>query len=418
MIIYYNKDVIIILINDQWGDILANKNSYLSRIVNSFSKKKELTQKEHRQAIMQARYDKSGKPLDEKYQYHKKKILDNRDSEFNYSRKKNSSFNDRPQPTFTKIPIQNKNKKSVTWIPKHNTIFDKINSEHNKEIIIKSSRLIVENILKATNSNLNKQELDNLSGFLSLVVSESISSIFNEEINLVDSIKAFLSVGKKVYRVLVYINEKNEVSFSDRFSLANNDDISDYNQFKIQHTTAIKKFYGGLETMGQISADNIYKSAPILDEFEQGKEIKINQLEALIGEKIRDQQIIIQALTCSGFAKEYNDVSKFKILDHDGLGTLGDALLKALISESLFRGDPSISRGSLTDDKRKLENNPQLQSFGITMKLESILFSRNTDLDGNKKLATAIEAIIGAIYLSNGIDDTKNFVNKYILKQG
>lgn len=395
---------------------LASKKSIISRIVSSLTKNKKLTSKEHKQAIMRARFDKTPMPIEERYKLHKRKILDNRDDNYIDLKKPKIDFTNRARD---KVLVHNKRQtKNVSWTPKHNTFFDKINSERNKEIIIKSSRLIVESILKITGGNLDKKQLDNLSGFLSLVVSESLSSAFKDEVRIADSIKTFISVGKKVYKVLVYINEKYETVFAEDYKLANEDDINDFYQFKLKHTKAIRHYYGGPENMGNINSDRTVKRTSILDEFTRKNQDSIEQLENLVGEKLKDSQIITQALTCSGFAKEYNDVSNDKILDHDGLATFGDALLKALISESLFKNDPSITRGSLTDEKRMLENNPELQSIGKQLKIDTILFQRNNEISGNKKLATAIEALIGAIYLSNGHETVRKFVDKYIIKQG
>lgn len=397
---------------------MANKKSIISRIVSSFSKNKELTPKEHKQAIMRARFDDSPTPIKKRYKVQKKRILENRDSVIILSKTPHSFSRNNTQIKSLKRTTQFQDNKNTIWIPRHNSLFDKINSERNKEIIIKSSRLIVENILKATSGNLDKNKLDNLSGFLSLVVSESISSIFKDEVRVVDSIKTFISVGENVYKIYVYINEKYETVFAEDYKLANEDDINDFYQFKLKHANAIRHYYGGPENMGKINSDRTVKRISILDEFTRKNQDSIEQLENLVGEKLKDPQIITQALTCSGFAKEYNDVSNHKILDHDGLATFGDALLKALISESLFKNDPSITRGSLTDEKRMLENNPELQSIGKQLKIDTILFQRNNEINGNKKLATAIEALIGAIYLSNGHETVRKFVDKYIIKQG
>lgn len=365
---------------------------------------------------MRARYDKTPIPIEERFKLHKEKILDNRDDNYNDTKKPRIGYISR---TRSKVLVHNKRQtRNVSWVPKHNTVFDKINSERNKEIIIKSSRLIVESILRITGGNLDKNQLDNLSGFLSLVVSESLSSAFKDEVRIIDSIKAFISVGKKVYKILVYINDKYETVFSENYELASENDINDFCQFKLKHAIAIRDYYGGPENMGNINNDRTERRTTILDEFTQKNQDNIEQLENLVGEKLKDPQIITQALTCSGFAKEYNDVSNDKILDHDGLATFGDALLKALISESLFRNEPSITRGSLTDEKRMLENNPELQSIGKQLRIQTILFQRNNEINGNKKLATAIEALIGAIYLSNGHESVRKFVDKYIIKQG
>lgn len=235
---------------------MAKKSSMLSRMKNSFSKNQKLTKVENSKAIMKARFSSSGKPIKQRYEDEKKIILKNRKHEGSTLKKNDPIFNrkyiDKNQTAHRPRSIRN----TTTWKPKHDSVFDKINSERNKEIIIKTSRFFVENILKTSGFNLNPRELDNMSGFLSLVVSESISLILKEEIIIGKTINAYISLGKNVYKVIVYINEKYEVSFSDEFRLANRDDIKEYKQFNLEHIEAIKKYYGGLENMNQINSEN------------------------------------------------------------------------------------------------------------------------------------------------------------------
>ncbi|QLY40181.1 hypothetical protein HF295_04610 [Hujiaoplasma nucleasis] len=232
---------------------MAKKSSILSLVKNSLSKNQKLTKDENSKAIMEARFSSSGKPIKQRYEDEKKKILKNRKHE-GITLKKNDpiikkKYNHKNQTAHRPQSVRN----TVTWKPKHDSIFDKINSERNKEIIIKTSRFVVENILKTSGFNLNKSELDNMSGFLSLVVSESISLMLKEEIIIGKTINAYISLGKNVYKAIVYINEKYEVSFSDKLRLANRDDIKEYEQFNIQHLDTINKYYGGLENLNQIN---------------------------------------------------------------------------------------------------------------------------------------------------------------------
>lgn len=149
-------------------------------------------------------------------------------------------------------------------------------------------------------------------------------------------------------------------------------------------------------------------------EYHAEKAIRLARLYAVIGYPLKDESIALQAITCSNFAKEYNDCSEDKIYEHDGLAVVGDAILKSVLSIDGFLADKTITEGDLTNQKKAIENNAALQSLGIQMNLPDILFHANTDLQGKKKIATAVEAIIGAIYFSHGFDACIDFIHRYM----
>ncbi len=149
-------------------------------------------------------------------------------------------------------------------------------------------------------------------------------------------------------------------------------------------------------------------------EYHATKDEKLAKLYAIIGYPLNDDALGLLSITCSNFAKEYNDCAPDKIYEHDGLAVVGDAILKAILSIEYFT--PSITEGTLTDIKKDIENNAVLQDLGLKLDLPNILFSSNTDLQGKKKMATAIEAIIGAIYFSHGFDACQDFIKRTILK--
>lgn len=148
-------------------------------------------------------------------------------------------------------------------------------------------------------------------------------------------------------------------------------------------------------------------------EYQATKEEKLRKLYQVIGFELKDEKIALTALTCSNFAKEYNDCSSDRIYEHDGLAVVGDAILKAVLSIAYFT--PEITEGDLTDIKKNIECNAVLQELGNKMDLPHILFSSNTDLLGKKKIATAVEAVIGAIYFSHGFDACKAFIEEKII---
>lgn len=134
-------------------------------------------------------------------------------------------------------------------------------------------------------------------------------------------------------------------------------------------------------------------------------EDKIAKLYDFIGFKVRMDLAII-SITCSGYANEHKKVSQ------DALAVVGDHVLKMLLTSSEFLKDFYISKKQLTDKYQFLETNKNLESIGDEHNVKEFLLYLNTDLDGNKKLATAIEAIIGAIYLSEGILKVEKFTSK------
>lgn len=307
--------------------------------------------------------------------------------------------------------------------PKYNTVFDLINDHRNSETIQKVTGFVVEHILRTSNLSISNRELDLARGFFSLALSEVLSYTFRDQIELHKKVETFISIAKKVYKVWVYLNDEYDIILDDNIQIVTNTDDEQLAAFRQRHSQTISKYYGSVSDFGAItsvpsSRQEPTVQLPIVHEFDRLRTESIPLLEKLIGFSLNDHQIVSQALTCSGFAKEFNDVSQDKILDHDGLGTLGDAVLKSVISEKLFRQNPAITRGELTDAKRELENNPELQSIGLRLDIDKLLLHRNNELKGKKKLATAIEAIVAAIYLSNGLDDTIKFIEQFILQQG
>lgn len=149
-------------------------------------------------------------------------------------------------------------------------------------------------------------------------------------------------------------------------------------------------------------------------EYHAEKAMKLTRLYEVIGYPLNDEKIALQAITCSNFAKEYNDCSQDRIYEHDGLAVVGDAILKSVLSIDAFLADQTITEGDLTNQKKAIENNASLQSIGIQMNLADILFYANTDLQGKKKIATAVEAIIGAIYFSHGFDACIDFIHRHM----
>ena len=143
--------------------------------------------------------------------------------------------------------------------------------------------------------------------------------------------------------------------------------------------------------------------------------IYIKRLEIFTMCEFNKKELALIAITCYDFATKYCDATKLRIESQDALATFGDTVLKMILAEHLLIEEKCNDSGKLTILKSDLENNKVLNKIGIDQNMKDFLLYNDRELDGNKKYATSLEAIIGAIYLSNGIEDTKRFVSEYIL---
>ncbi len=139
---------------------------------------------------------------------------------------------------------------------------------------------------------------------------------------------------------------------------------------------------------------------------------KLDKLHDFLGYKLDNLEYALQAITCSGFAQEYTDKTKMTLNNQDSLAVVGDHVIKLTLSNLLFRKNPEINNGELSITINELQSNFALQRIGERLNIYNFLLYVNTELDGKKKLATSLEAIIGAVFLSEGFDEAKKFILK------
>lgn len=135
---------------------------------------------------------------------------------------------------------------------------------------------------------------------------------------------------------------------------------------------------------------------------------KLSELYRFIGFNI-DENLATIAITCSGYASENGFISQ------DAIALVGDHVLKMMITSNEFKKNHKLSKEELTNRYQLKESNKNLEAIGEKNKVKEFLLHSNTDLDGKKKLATSLEAIIGAIFLSEGIIKTEEFLVRLCL---
>lgn len=143
---------------------------------------------------------------------------------------------------------------------------------------------------------------------------------------------------------------------------------------------------------------------------------KFHVLEKLIGCSIREKSYYTRALVHRSFL-EQNDNSH---PSNERLEFLGDSVLSLVIAEYLYNKYPDEEEGFLTKVRAKIVNRKALADAAERIKLEEfILLSKNISKDviyGSKSiLSDALEALIGAVYLDNGLEASKNFIIGVIL---
>jgi len=150
------------------------------------------------------------------------------------------------------------------------------------------------------------------------------------------------------------------------------------------------------------------------DQKEIGKIIKI---------KFKNHNLLRQALTHRSYINEHQDDKKIAALGHnERLEFLGDAVLELVVTEYLFK-KYNNPEGELTNWRASLVNSKMLAQISREIQLDDFLFlSKGEALDKNSKarnyiLANTIEALIGAIYLDQGIRKVKGFIENFILNK-
>lgn len=119
-----------------------------------------------------------------------------------------------------------------------------------------------------------------------------------------------------------------------------------------------------------------------------------------------------QALTHTSFANEAKGIT---VEHNERLEFLGDAVLDIIISDYLFHKFPAMTEGNLTKARAHIVCEQTLACLAGKIHLgDYLLLGKGEDLSGGRKrtsiLADALEAIIGAVYIDQGMKTASEFV--------
>jgi len=129
----------------------------------------------------------------------------------------------------------------------------------------------------------------------------------------------------------------------------------------------------------------------------------------------KNQNLLKTALTHKSWVNEHQGSAT-----NERLEFLGDAILEFIVSEALYQKFPGKDEGYLTALRANLVNTKNLARVGKKMGVgNELLLSKGEKEAGGKDniglIANTVEAIIGALYLDQGLAKTRDFIEKKLL---
>jgi len=142
-------------------------------------------------------------------------------------------------------------------------------------------------------------------------------------------------------------------------------------------------------------------------------------LEKKLNLKFKDKDLLIQAFCHRSYLNENPD---FYLFHNERLEFLGDAVLEVVVTEYLYKKYPEKSEGELTNWRAALVNAKMLAEVAKNSGLNDfLLLSRGEKKELGKArqyiLANTFEALVGAMYLDQGIDSCQKFIEKNLIKE-
>ncbi|HNS52395.1 MAG TPA: ribonuclease III [Anaerolineae bacterium] len=144
--------------------------------------------------------------------------------------------------------------------------------------------------------------------------------------------------------------------------------------------------------------------------------IDLGDVEKRIGLVFADKSLLLRALVHSSYRNEHPG---FSFEDNERLEFLGDAALGFITGEHLYHRFPEVTEGALTTLRAALVRRDALAEMARRFDLGSFLMmgaGAHADKVHERPatLCAAFEALVGAIYLDQGLEQTREFLQPLI----
>lgn len=140
----------------------------------------------------------------------------------------------------------------------------------------------------------------------------------------------------------------------------------------------------------------------------------IAEFEKKLQYDFRDRSLLVESLTHPSFVHEGEEGN---VSHYERLEFLGDAVLELAVSTVLYNMRPNDGEGDLTRARADLVNRRTLAKIASELNIgEALRLGAGERKSGGVQkpsiLASALEAVIGAVYLDGGWDDARRLVER------
>ncbi|OGD95627.1 ribonuclease III [Candidatus Curtissbacteria bacterium RIFCSPHIGHO2_12_FULL_38_9b] len=143
------------------------------------------------------------------------------------------------------------------------------------------------------------------------------------------------------------------------------------------------------------------------------------KLQQTIGIKFINIDLLNNAFVHRSYLNEHKN---YKGNSNERLEFLGDSVLSLVVSIYLYKRLPKSTEGELTMLRASLVRTETLSKLALSLNLGTYLYLSKGEEESNGRnsrsiLANTFEALIGAIYLDQGLLKTQKVLEKLILKK-
>ena len=147
------------------------------------------------------------------------------------------------------------------------------------------------------------------------------------------------------------------------------------------------------------------------------REQDIFEFEQKIGYSFKNKDLLIQAFTHSSLVNEQKINKK---PDYERLEFLGDAVLEMISSAYLYKTYPDKKEGEMSKIRASLVCEPALAYCSEQINIKKyIQLGKGEEATGGRNkesiIADVMEAVIGALFLDGGIEESKRFIDNFVL---
>ena len=141
----------------------------------------------------------------------------------------------------------------------------------------------------------------------------------------------------------------------------------------------------------------------------------MQELEKKLNYTFRNQELLREALNHSSYANEHRSQG---LGSNERLEFLGDAILDAIVGDIVYKRFEGKREGFLTNTRSKIVQRETLNKLAVEIGLDKLIkYSTRSSSHNSYMYGNAFEAFIGAIYLDQGYERCKQFMEQRIINR-